>query len=310
VEIRWTGTSNGNPISLQQELASIIAAVNGQSWDYSMFVKVQAGSFPPGTTFVLKYNQENSGGGGLTDVGSVNLQPLIGSSSLGASRISSLLVTNQPTTAFLRPFFQMVIPNGAVTDLTLRVGWPQLELGGFASSPIRTTSVAVTRAADLVTLTAPLTLGLTFSMYAAGTPVLPVATVAEQTLLSLDDGTVNNRLILGRAGANTGKARASMVVGGTIVYTQSMSPVLAQGVPLKSALAEKDGATNGVWPQEVAFNGVRGVPGSGGPLPTLNTLRMGMLADGTLPWNGYISAVELWSSITLSNDVLGALTSP
>jgi hypothetical protein len=87
-------------------------------------------------------------------------------------------------------------------------------------------------------------------------------------------------------------------------------PVLAQGQPLKAALAEKDGATNGVWPQEVAFNGVRGIPGSGGPLPTLNTLRMGMLADGSLPWNGYVSAVELWSSTTLSNDVLGALTSP
>jgi hypothetical protein len=41
--------------------------------------------------------------------------------------------------------------SGAV-DATFRIGWPQLELGAFASSPIRTTSAAVTRATDDITL--------------------------------------------------------------------------------------------------------------------------------------------------------------
>jgi hypothetical protein len=45
----------------------------------------------------------------------------------------------------------LITPSATAWDFTLRFGLPQLELGSFATSPIRTSGATVTRAADRLT---------------------------------------------------------------------------------------------------------------------------------------------------------------
>jgi hypothetical protein len=78
-------------------------------------------------------------------------------------------------------------------DFTLRIGWPQLEqsTAGAPSSPIRTTSAAVTRAADVVT--APVAgISTAATLFAQGTPLTPLSNASNQVLAGLSDGTNNN----------------------------------------------------------------------------------------------------------------------
>ena len=66
-------------------------------------------------------------------------------------RFSFTATLGNASTAYIRCGFNIGVTNGLPVDITIRVGWPQVELGAFASSPIRTTSAAVTRPADAIT---------------------------------------------------------------------------------------------------------------------------------------------------------------
>ena len=57
------------------------------------------------------------------------------------------------TTARILPFLYVAFTNGTVVDVTIRVALPQAEKKSTYSTVIPTTSAAVTRAADVLTLT-------------------------------------------------------------------------------------------------------------------------------------------------------------
>lgn len=67
-------------------------------------------------------------------------------------RTATLLLSGGVTTASIRPRLGFVFASGVAIDVTLRTGLPQLELASASSSPIVTTSAAVTRAADVLSL--------------------------------------------------------------------------------------------------------------------------------------------------------------
>jgi hypothetical protein len=204
------------------------------------------------------------------------------------------------------------VTNGVPVDFTLRIGWPQLELNGptittaaqgFATSPIRTTGAAVTRAADYITMTQPPPIfGAQFSVYAAGTPTVPIATNEPQTPIVLTDGTSNSRVEIDRARLTGGQRilyQTSNVLFGQVTGVTIMPP----GVPMKMAAAMRNvdqvGVTNGGTPVTLAFAGTP---------PNINTITIGSGPNGQTYWDGYLTQVGVWGSVRLSNDALTALT--
>lgn len=155
IDIRVAGTASGSsiPIAVRFEANNLIAATTGQTWTTSVFLKEVAGSLP-GT---LQHQLRETDAGGT-----VLATSLIGStftptgSALNLQRYSASAALGQATTAFVTSLFTMAaVANGTVVDFTLRIGWPQLELGAFATTPIRTTGSAATRAAETPYLTLP-----------------------------------------------------------------------------------------------------------------------------------------------------------
>src|SRR5262249_37063800 len=95
---------------------------------------------------------------------------------------------------------------------TLRIGWPQLELGSSVTSPIRTTNAAVTRAADVLTVTNPPPFGSAASKFASF--LQPAVLNATNTIIETSDGSANNVDRIFLASAANKAASANSLSGG------------------------------------------------------------------------------------------------
>jgi hypothetical protein len=162
----------------------------------------------------------------------------------------------------------------------------QLELGAFSTSYIPTTSAAVTRAQDIMTMpTGGWYNGTTGTIFAE--TLLPAnGNNGYRTVFALDAGVSGQWLrgytFAGLAQVN-GDADASAVVFGT------MTP----GTPFKIA-ANYSSAIR------VAFNGAMGTgaPGVLASAPTYTTLRFGVTdSSNSNPANGYIRRVQYWPRV-------------
>jgi hypothetical protein len=128
----------------------------------------------------------------------------------------------------------------------------QLELNpGSVSAPtslIVTGAATQARAADVVTLTSPPSFGASYTIFGAVIPNAPAALNEQQRIVSIDDGTVNNRVELHRTQA-TGNATIILQSGGVQAYNAQISVVLTNVVG-KAAFAATAGTQN------AAVNGV------------------------------------------------------
>lgn len=176
----------------------------------------------------------------------------------------------------------------------------QMEPGGFATSPILTTSAAVTRAADAVTVTNPLVYGNAITAFSAGIPQTPT-TAPTQAAIQIDNGSsTNNRLALFRSSAT---GTAAIVNGSAGTQTIETGAVWAQGAA--GALAATTAAPNS---QSFVFNGGAPITGAGNfPVGSLTSTTIGSNL-GTLFWNGYIPRVAVWASTRQPDNVLQART--
>lgn len=169
IDVSFTGTAAAAiNFMINMESFTQQAAVQGQSWTASAYVRKVSGS-SPSQLFRLAAS-------GRTAAGAVNEEAFINlastTSGLIGQRPSVALAIVSATTAFVSQYLQCGFANGEVANLVLRIGLPQLELGALATSAIRTTAAAATRSADVVTGT-----GLIWSSlfetapaaYAAGT---------------------------------------------------------------------------------------------------------------------------------------------
>lgn len=294
IDIRWAGTSsNSTPTARGFEANTQIAAAVGQTWSSSVFATLIGGSIVNTGGIVLRIRERDAGGASL-DTGSGPALTLT-AGALGNNRHMLIRTLAQATTAFAVPEIAFA-PSGVglAIDLTLRIGWPQLELGSFATSPIRTTGAAATRAADVVTVTTLPAFGAAYSIFGKGSPNAPLAYTSTQSLFSIDDGSTNNRLLVFRA-VSSGLPNVIYTVGGNAFGTSF-------GVAIQPSTSAKLAASFTTGSLLKAANGVPDSNTAGGLLPfTPTQSHIGVRADGASAWwDGYIERVTTWGNNAFS----------
>jgi len=280
VDIKWSGTVS-SPGSMQNnvEVATAIAAASGQSWTGSVYLRLVGGSLPG--TLTLLVIERNAAGGFLT---SSSLSPTVTSSPLKDQRYSLLRVFNNALTAFAAMRLDIAAASGVVVDFTLRIGLPQLEQGAFATSPILTSTAAVTRSADVASITGSAFTGFynqnQITVYAETRQIGDILGFA----FALSDGTDNNRIAQFR---NTVTFTSRHTVAGSGFnpgnITISSSQTLA-----RSAIASIAGSSG------AAVNGVLATPSTPAAMPTVDRLQIALGAPASTPLNGTLRRLCCW----------------
>lgn len=296
IDFRLAGTPAGAGIlQIFPEAKTQIAAVSGQAWTASNFGCMPAGSITNINSVGLAVIEYTSGGVFVAQTAGTAGIYGINPSLFGTFKGIITRTLTGGTTAFVDSSFQITYAAAVATDITIRIGWPQIEQGTFASSPIRTTGAAATRTADVVTVTTPPTFGSAYTIFGKGTPNAPVAFTIDQTLLSVSDGTSDNHARLFRINTTA-----------TPGFRWQVGGVGNNATAADVWLANTSGriAGSGIDSQQaVSFNG-----GAVGTLaqagtPPLSAINIGTQIGGVVPWYGYVEHVALWSNTRLLNDL-------
>jgi len=293
IDIRVSGTTTGALFfGIQTDGNTQVAALNGQNWNSTFYVRLVAGSLTNITqvNHVIKFN--DAGGAPLT-FGTGGIVPT--SAALNTQRFSRLTAASNASTAFVAQLLQIEANSGVAIDITIRIGLPQLELGAFATSVIPTTTTALTRAADVASVNtlSPWYNSVEGTLYFEG---LTVATTAG--LATLQDGSVAEYMRLAR-----GLSKLNGVVS-TAAGTQADIYSVAD-VPLntvfKGALAVKANDF------AISLNGATPVTDTSGAMPSAaNQLNIG-LGKYLGYINGYVRRITYYPR-RLANADLQAIT--
>lgn len=226
-QIRIYGTASGviSGVLLSFVGAGDIPASNGQTWTGSLYIKQTAGA---SKQVNLTASERDAGGVLLGSTG-----PTFTATSSYARQTATRINTNG-STALETLEVRFNATNGEVIDATYRIAVPQMELGAWATSPMLTTSAAITRNTDQVAVTS---LGAWFNS-AEGTMFVdftPLGIGTLQTTVYFDDTTANERMgIRSSAGAN-----AMLMVDGNVTQAQSTLGTIVAGTAYKSAMGWK-----------------------------------------------------------------------
>ena len=302
IDIQISGTSAGTAIGIAMDNNTTIAATTGQTWTQSVFLALVGGDFTNVTSFVQRVSERTNTG---TLVQNDDGSNIVSSVNATLTRFTwTPTLSGGATTAFATPNLTFVVNNTSAINFTIRIGWPQLELGAFATSPIRTTSAAATRAADVVTVTTFPVLGKAYSLYVNAIPTAPTSYANQQGIVTIDDGSTNNRVGLRRI-SGTGNAGILIVFSGSATTGTSVA-VIAQSASFKLAGAFAAGD------QALSLNGAAVVTAAAASLPAAPTqIDVGAGAQtATQPFDGYITELAIWASTRISNAGLIAGTTP
>lgn len=187
-------------------------------------------------------------------------------------------------------------PSYTAASKQLKVWGAQLEAGVVPTSYIPTTSGSATRPADVLKQT----VGAWWDS-AKGTVLVdftaPIVLSGTQQVLSLDDGTANNRIGLKLVG---GVLYANVYVGGTEDVSLNLGAVTAYtDYRIAFAFTASDFSAS--------LNGGAPVTAAVGSVPTITTLRYGCDYADASQLNGHLGRV-LYYPARLANATLQALT--
>jgi hypothetical protein len=276
---------------------SSTATSASQSWTESLYLKLQAGSTANIEQINIRTDYYNSTPTFISST--VGAALTVTTTALNTQRQSNS-VTTPASTAFIQPMLRVRSNASGAIDITLRIGLPQLELGAFATSVIPTTTTALTRSADLASMT-----GTNFSSWynaAEGTFVVAstqavTGTAGALCALEAGDGTNNNVIQLGTQFGTTnfqGLVNTSGVA--QAVFLSSASTALTN-----RALAYK------VNDFAQSINGGAVSTDTSGTVPTVTSFGIGARPNGTSQLNGYLRRIAYYS-VRLTNAQLQALT--
>lgn len=289
IDFRLVGTATAaRQVQIRPEGTNGVAALPAQVWSLSFLTKIVSGGLTNIGVVNIRGEALNAG---LTSIGIPISGNVVPTAQLRRFGVAGTAPAN---TAFVRPIFLVNTGIGAF-DLTWRIGWPQLELGASPLSPIRTAGAATTRAADIVTLTAPPSLGPAVTIHAKSGANIAFA---DQALVSVNDGTVANVWSARRTGGN---AAALLTAAGTSATLTGAAMSINGGQALAVAYAIGD--------QALSFAGGAIVAGTSALAPAgLNAVTIGHGAGGAAPFQGYVQRVAIWPATRISNAALQALT--
>lgn len=151
IDINLAGTSTTNPTNFFAIFfENFVAASPNSIWTNSFYTKLISGSLPGGLFTIMNVlGNYNSSGTLCGEYLTTNFIPT--GAALNTQRIIETSVSttfNISTTVSIRPWIQFNIPLSTAIDITIRIGMPQLELGGYASSVIPTSNAIATRAVE------------------------------------------------------------------------------------------------------------------------------------------------------------------
>lgn len=287
VDVRFFGTTtNANLPAILADSTTAISASPGQLWTASAFLRLVAGSLS-NVNVQLCLSERGAGG---TNIGDSGVNVAVTGAALGSQRFAvSRTLTASAASVTLKPL-QLGIPSGVSVDFTLRIGWPQLEqwstavtaVGG-ASSPIRTTGAAATRAADVVTasLAQALSAATIAAVYDSGR--LAPLTGSLINLFNPADA-LNNRLKVYSSTADN--IVADVTSAGAVVGQASVIGV-AQGRRALAAGFQSDGTALSVLGSTPTVASPGSVP------PSITRLSIGSRAVGDAALSGYIERLAV-----------------
>jgi len=297
VDIRYSGTTSAASLTaIYWETATQVAALINQVWTNSVYVSLVGGS-TANIIFVVVGIDENNSGGNFLAGGNTAFTPSAGA--LNGKRYFHTRTLTNASTAFAWPYVFFSYGTGAAIDITLRIGLPQLELGAFATSVIPTTTTALTRSADVASVTtlSPWYNASEGTIYAE-VGSAPLNTIAQQAWY-LSDGSSNNAMFLRR---NTvGLASAAVSVLGATQGDITSGAAITGGASYKAAFAY---ATNDL---AISVNGNPVGTDTTASIPTVDRIALGSSVASTQFVNGYIRRITYYPR-RLSNAELQAIT--
>ena len=302
IDLKVSGTASGaGSLDVFFENASAVAALTGQTWTGSVYTKLQGGSLTGISSPTFRLYEYTSGVVFVT--GQVGVIATPTTAGLATQRTSATLTTNGgATVAAIRPLINYVIANGAVIDITLRVGLPQLELGAFATSVIPTSTVALKRAVEFANITnlSPWYNETAYTFF--GQALSANAAPANQVVASFSNGDFNNRNQIVRTylGPGNTKVQAGITLAGATVAA-------FPGVDWPSNTVVKAAESYTAGQQFFASNGILSAGPTTGTFITATQFTIGARVDGTLQFNGWIQQVGVYPRV-LSPAELQAIT--
>jgi hypothetical protein len=287
--IRLNGTATGVTATVDFEAITGIVAAPGQSWASSFFYRTFSGAgVPIGYRFRLNGRTAAGAGVGGNSFNTVAFDP---TGTLTRYERAETL-TADGTLARVTAGIQFSLVNGAAYDFTFDVGWPQMELGSFATSPALPpvgAPAAAVRAADGISL-ALADFGLaSLSEYTAIIEATagPAALAADQVMAELHDGTANEAIQLLRRGS-TGGIRGSVISGG-VEQGPLDAAVVAGGGGINAALGVRGGDL------AISLNGAAVVADATATAPAgLTTLHIGGARAGGSPISSALRRVAIY----------------
>jgi hypothetical protein len=300
IDLKYTGTVSASRTQFVFfEPSNQIAASDGQSWAGSAWVKIVAGSLANITSVAIQTDTRDAS---LVYVSTPFTAAFTPTSAF--TRYSGIGAATGATINWIQPFVRFITASSGAIDITLRIGLPQLEQGAFATSVIPTTTAAVTRSADVASIT-----GANFSSWyrqdegtwfaqhdvrntgAAGTGSI---------ILSANNNAFNERQP--QMGVGTGLLHDFYSITGGAIQANAVGGAHVVGTPDKVVFALK--ANDFI----AALNGTLfGADNSGLFGSSITQLNIGALHNSTLLANGLIRRITYWPT-RLANSTLQEIT--
>jgi hypothetical protein len=203
-----TATETAGVQTLFESTTSIVAS-NGQTWTNSFWLQILAQPSPPINARVVMTERTDVGGGVVGGSATISTPTVWGRYSLTRT------LSGGGTVARVTPEVQFDVTNGASYDFTVRIGWPQMELGSVATSPIVTTAGTASRVADVITLTSASSLiGQTANTLYVEGEIQTFTGASDACIFALTDGTSDDAIVIGTVAAN-GRIEAVVRDGGS-----------------------------------------------------------------------------------------------